>query len=101
MYHTNSSATDMVPEGHSCQGLVRLRGRRWKYQPPTAGDEVRAGQLPAMRLLADGIMRRPACDGAQNNPHQILNYLLHCFLFRQQRHIYHPDVHNVIWVFIK
>lgn len=40
LYHTTSSATDMVPEGHSCQGLAPLRKRRWKYQPPTTGDEV-------------------------------------------------------------
>lgn len=34
LYHTTSSATDMVPEGRSCQGLVPLRRRRWIYQPP-------------------------------------------------------------------
>lgn len=39
LYHTTSSATDMVPEGHSCQGLAPHRRRRWIYQPPTAGDE--------------------------------------------------------------
>lgn len=39
LYHTTSSATDTVPEGHSCQGLAPHRRRRWIHQPPTASDE--------------------------------------------------------------
>lgn len=52
MYHTTSSATDTVPEGHSCRGLAPLRRRRWIYQPPTAGDEGLSGATASCELLA-------------------------------------------------
>lgn len=52
LYHTTSSATDMVPEGHSCQGLACCRSRRWIYQPPTTmGDEGLSGTNAPNQLL--------------------------------------------------
>lgn len=52
LYQTTSSATDMVPEGHSCQGLAPLRRRRWIYQPLTASDECLSRTTASNRLLA-------------------------------------------------
>lgn len=51
LYHPTRSATDTVPEGHSCQGLALLRWRRWIYQPPTAGDECLSGTTASNELL--------------------------------------------------
>lgn len=47
--HTSSRATDMVPKGHSCQGLALHRRRRWIYQPPTTNDEHLRGKTVLLR----------------------------------------------------
>lgn len=44
LYHTTSSATDMVPEGHSCQGLVLLRSAQMDISASHhTGDEGLSG----------------------------------------------------------
>lgn len=51
MYHTTSSATDMVPEGHSCRGLVPLCKKQMDIS--AIGDERLNGATASKEPLAD------------------------------------------------
>lgn len=56
LYHTASSAADMLSEARSCQGLAALRRRRWKHQLPTTGTDERptaSNELPGQEFGPD------------------------------------------------
>lgn len=67
LYQTTSSATDMVSQGHGCQGLAPLCRRRWIYRPPITSDVTDKTASPSERAEQD--------DGEEG---QFLIYLLLC-----------------------